>query len=350
MKSFKIGDRTISGKHPAYIVAEISANHGQSFPRAVAMVRKAKECGADAVKFQVYTPDTMTIDVHNKYFRIRHPEWGGQTLYQLYQKAYTPWPWLKKLKAVADDIGLGFFATAFDASSVDFLETLNVSVHKIASFELVDTPLITYAARTGKPLIMSTGMAEKEEIQDAVTAARRGGARDILLFKCVSNYPAQPGEMNLRVIPDMARRFNVPVGLSDHTLTLGASVAAVCLGAVMIEQHFTLTRRKKTPDSFFSTEPREFKMLVDNIRVTEQALGTATYVKTEGEKKSRVFRRSLFAVADIKRGERFTADNIRSIRPAYGLPPKELRKVMGRHAAKDIRRGTPVSKELIAAS
>ena len=350
MKPFKIEDRVVSAKHPVYVVAEISANHGQSFRRAVAMVRKAKSCGADAVKFQAYTPDTMTIDAANKYFRIHHPEWGGQTLYRLYQKAYTPWPWLKKLKMVAEEIGLGFFATAFDASSVDFLETLDVPVHKIASFELVDTPLIEYAARTGKPLILSTGMAERDEIQDAVAAARRAGARDILLLKCVSNYPADPGEMNLRVIPDMAQRFGVPVGLSDHTLTVGASVAAVCLGAVMIEKHFTLTRRQKTPDSFFSTEPRELKMLVENIRIAEQALGTATYTKTDKEKQSRVFRRSLFAVADIKRGERLTADNVRSIRPAYGLPPKELRKVLGRRAAKNIRRGTPLSKELLAAS
>ena len=348
MKPFKIGDRVISAKHPVYIVAEISANHGQSFRRAVALIRKAKECGADAVKFQAYTPETMTIDSNNKYFRVRHPQWGGQTLFSLYQKAYTPWHWLKKLKAVADDLALGFFATAFDATSVDYLEEIDVPVHKIASFELVDIPLIEYAARTGKPLIMSTGMAEQREIRDAVTAARRNGAGDIVLLKCVSNYPAEPGEMNLRVIPDMAGRFGVPVGLSDHTLTLGASVAAVCLGAVMIEKHFTLSRRRQTPDSFFSTEPPEFKMLVDNIRIVEQALGTVTYAKTDREKQSRVFRRSLFAVTDIKRGELLTADNVRSIRPAHGLPPKELRKVTGRRAAKNIRRGTPLDKEMIS--
>ncbi len=350
MKPFKIGNRLVGDQCPVYIVAEISANHGQSFTRAAAMIRKAKECGADAVKFQAYTPDTMTLDARNKYFRVHHPEWGGQTLYQLYQKAYTPWSWLKRLKTVADDLGLGFFVTAFDASSVDFLETLAVPVHKIASFELVDIPLIAYAARTGKPLILSTGMAEREEIEDAVAAARRAGSRDLLLLKCVSNYPAQPQEMNLKVLPDMARRFKVPVGLSDHTLTLAASVAAVCLGAVMIEKHFTLTRKHKTPDSFFSTEPGEFKMLVENIRITEQALGTATYMKTNREKKSRVFRRSLFAVQDIKRGERLTPDNVRSIRPGYGLPPKALDKILGRRAVKDIRRGTPLAKELIAAS
>lgn len=325
-----------------FIIAEISANHGQSFKRAVNLIKKAKECGADAVKFQCYTPDTLTVDCGNKYFRIEHPKWGGQTLYQLYKKAYTPWSWFKKLKRIADDLGLLFFATAFDKTSVDFLEELNVPIHKIASFELVDLPLIEYAAKTKKPLILSTGMATMQEIKEAVHTAKKASTKDIIILKCVSSYPAKYKEMNLRTIPDMRKRFKLPIGLSDHTLGIATSVAGVCLGAKLIEKHFTLSRKLKTPDSFFSVEPRELKELVSNIRITEKALGDIHYGLTKQEKKSRVFRRSLFAVKDIKKGEVLTEENIRSVRPANGVLPKYYNMLLGKKVSCDIKKGTPL--------
>ncbi len=333
----------IGGNHPVFIVAEISANHGQNFNRAVSMIRKAKECGADAVKFQAYTPDTLTINADNRYFKVKHPKWGGQTLYQLYKKAYTPWNWLKKLKKVADDCGVTFFATAFDKTAVDFLEGINVSLHKIASFELVDLPLIGYIAKTKKPFILSTGMATHSEIKEAVDTAKRSGARDVILLKCVSDYPAKPEEMNLRTISHMNWVFGCPIGLSDHTLGVGVSLAAVSLGAKVIEKHFTLSRRFKTPDSFFSIEPKELKELVRDARIVEKALGKVHYGLTKEEKKNKVFRRSLFAVEDIRKGDIFTEDNVRSIRPAYGLSPKYLTDVIGRKAKKEIPKGYPLA-------
>ncbi len=339
---------SIGKKNRVIIIAEISANHGRSFTRAVSLVQEAKRCGADAVKFQAYTPDTITLDMDSSYFKIRHPEWGGQTLYQLYKKAYTPWNWLKKLKKVSDDLGMAFFATAFDKTAVDFLEGLDVKVHKISSFELVDLPLIEYAAGTKKPLILSTGMASIAEIKDAVAAARGGGASEIALLKCVSSYPADPREMNLRTIGDMKERFGCPVGLSDHTLGIGASLAAVTLGAVIIEKHFTLSRKIKTPDSFFSVEPGELKVLADNIRLIENALGHPSYRITAGQKRSLGFRRSIFAVKDIKAGGAFTEENIRSIRPAKGLRPKYLKDIIGKKAGRAIKRGTPLQWKLIS--
>jgi len=330
------------------MVAEISSNHGQNFNRAAALIKKAKECGADAVKFQVYTPDTLTIDVHNKYFKIKHSKWAGQTLYELYKKAYTPWAWFKKLKKIADDLGIIFFATAYDKSSVDFLEEINVPLHKIASFELVDLPLIEYMAKTRKPLILSTGMASIEEIKEAVNTAKQAGARDIVLLKCVSSYPAEPGEMNLRTIPDMKKRFGLPVGLSDHTLGIGVSIAAVNLGVVMVEKHFTLSRKIKTPDSFFSIEPQELKNLAENIRTVERAMGKIHYGLTKDERRSRVFRRSLFSVKDINKGDIFSEENVRSIRPANGLKPKYLKLILGRKAKRFIKKGTPMRWSIIA--
>lgn len=332
---------------PIFIIAEISANHGQNLNNAIAMIKKAKECGADAVKFQCYTPDTLTISCDNKYFRIKHPKWGGQTLYQLYKKAYTPWEWFKKLKKVADDLGIIFFATAFDKTSVDFLEELNVPIYKISSFELTDIPLIKYAAKTKKPLIMSTGMAAIKEIEEAVNTAKNAGAKEIILLKCVSAYPANPEEMNLKTIPDMKKRFNCPAGISDHTVGIGVSIAAASLGAKLIEKHFTLSRKIKTPDSFFSIEPCELKMLVENIRIAEKALGRVYYGFDKGEKQSRNLRRSLFAVQDIKKGQLFTNDNVISIRPAYGLLPKHINNILGKKAKKDIKMGTPLSWGLI---
>lgn len=345
--AFNIARRKIGKNCPVFIIAEISANHAQSFNQAVTLIKKAKECGADAVKFQTYTPDTVTIDIDNKYFRVKHPKWGGQTLYQLYKKAYTPWSWFKKLKKTADDLGIMFFSTAFDKTSVDFLEELNVPLHKIASFELVDLPLIEYMAKTKKPLIMSTGMANLSEIKEAVNTAKKAGSREITLLKCVSTYPAKPEEMNLKTIPHMGELFGLPVGLSDHTLGIGVSVAAVAQGAGIIEKHFTLSRRIKTPDSFFSIEPHELKELVENIRTAEQSLGKVHYGLTDGEKRSRVFRRSLFVVKDIKKGERVTEENIKSIRPADGLKPKYLKRILGRKVGRNIKKGTPLKWDLI---
>ncbi|MCK5451205.1 MAG: pseudaminic acid synthase [Candidatus Omnitrophica bacterium] len=330
-----------------FIVAEVSANHGQDLKTAIKMIKEAKRCGADAVKFQVYTPDTLTINSDKKYFQVKHPKWGGQTLYELYKKAYTPWDWLKKLKKVADDNGLIFFSTAYDMTSVDYLEELEVPFHKVSSFELVDIPLIEYMAKTKKPLILSTGMASLSEIKEAVDAAKGNGAKDVVLLKCVSSYPADPLEMNLRTMPDMADKFNVDVGISDHTLNSGVSVAAVALGAKMVEKHFTLSRKMKTPDSFFSSEPHELKDLIDNIRIAESAIGKIRYGITEKEKESRIFRRSLFAVRDIKKGEIFTEENIRAIRPAGGLKPKYMKFILKKKSLKNIKKGTPINRGFI---
>ncbi|MDD5774335.1 MAG: pseudaminic acid synthase, partial [Candidatus Omnitrophica bacterium] len=255
-----------------FIIAEISANHGQDFDRAAALIKKARECGADAVKFQTYTADTLTIDCSDKYFMVDHPQWGGQSLYELYKKACTPWSWFPALKKIARKNRIILFSTVFDRSSVDAMEDLDMPLYKIASFELVDLPLIKYVAKTGKPLIMSTGMATRREIEEAVDTARHAGARNVALLKCVSSYPADPSEMNLRTIPHMRKLFNVPVGISDHTLGSCVSVAAVTLGAAVVEKHFTLARRLRTPDGFFSVEPDELKMLVNDVRTAEKAV------------------------------------------------------------------------------
>ena len=330
-----------------FIIAEISANHGQKLSRALLLIRKAKECGVDAVKFQAYTPDNLTINVDNKYFRIKHTRWGDRTLYELYKKAYTPFEWFGKLKKYAEDLGLVFFATAYDKGGVDFLEEIDVPIHKIASFELVDLPLIEYMAKTRKPIMLSTGMATIAEIKEAVNAARKAGAGDIILLSCVSNYPAKPEDMNLRMIPYLRKAFNLPVGLSDHTLGIGVSVAGVSLGARLIEKHFTLSRKLKMPDSFFSMEPSELKDLVTNVRIAEKALGNITLKLTETQKANRFFRRSLFAVEDIKKGEVFTEENLRSIRPAGGLAPKFMKSILGKKAKRNIKRGTPLKRNLV---
>jgi pseudaminic acid synthase len=343
----KVTNRKGAEGRSVFVIAEISATHKPPFELAVRLIETAKECGADAVKFQAYTPDTLTIDCGSKYFRIKHPQWGGQTLYELYKKAYTPWEWFRKLKKVADDLGILFFATAFDKTSVDFLEGLKVRFHKISSFELIDLPLVEYAAKTGKPLILSTGMATISEIEEAVNTARRAGTKEIILLRCVSSYPAKPEEMNLRTIPHMKELFGCPVGLSDHSLGIGASICAVALGASVIEKHFTLSKKVETPDSFFSIEPQELKELVENIRIAEKALGKINYGAEEGEKGNRVFRRSLFVVKDIKAGEAFTEKNLRSIRPGNGLPPKFARDVFGKKAKEDIKKGTPLKWSLV---
>ena len=343
MKTIQIGERRIGPGYPVYVVAEVSANHGQSFDRAVEIIKAAKEAGADAVKIQTYTPETITIDCDNKYFMIKGTIWKGKNLYKLYGEAYTPWKWQPKLKKIADKLGIDLFSTPFDFSAVDFLEKMNVPAYKIASVELVDIPLIRKIARLGKPVIMSTGMATLQEIKEAVNALKAEGNNQIALLKCTSEYPADPRDMNLKTIPDMAKKFGTVIGLSDHTLGIASSVAAVSLGACIIEKHLTLSRKEPGPDSSFSLEPAELKEMVSEIRTVEAALGKVSYTFTEKEKATRVFRRSLFAVKDIEKGEELTADNVRSIRPAYGIPPKHYDCVIGKRSKKKIKFGTPLS-------
>lgn len=345
---FKIGSRKIGPNRPVYIVAELSANHNRDFNQAVALVHAAKEAGADAVKLQTYTADTLTIRCDTAPFRMGEGTiWAGKNLYDLYEEACTPWEWQPKLKKIANDLGLDLFSTPFDATSVEFLEKMNVPAHKIASFEIVDLPLVRKIAATGKPIIMSTGMATYAEIEEAVGMIRSTGNHQIILLKCTSAYPAAPEDMNLRTIPDLAKTFGVPAGLSDHTMGITAPVAAVALGACFIEKHFTLSRAVPGPDSVFSLEPKEFKEMVDAIRVAEKALGRVCYDVGKQEAKSREFRRSLFVVDDIKAGEVLTEKNVRSIRPAQGLPPKHLPEVLGKKALHDIPRGTPLTWNLI---
>lgn len=342
-----INHRKIGPGHPAYIVAEMSANHNQDFDQAVRIIEAAKEAGADAIKLQTYRPDTITIDESNEYFQIRGTVWQGEKLYDLYAKAYTPWEWQPKLKAIANKLGLDFFSTPFDTTAVDFLEKMEVPAYKIASFELIDLPLLRKVARTGKPIIMSTGMGSLAEIEEAVVTIREAGNKDIALLKCTSAYPAHPKEMNLRTIPHLREAFRVPVGLSDHTLNIAIPVAAVALSASLVEKHLTLSRDIATPDSAFSLEPKEFNEMVEAIRVTERALGHIHYGMSEQESASRIFRRSLFVVRDMKENEMFTDQNVRSIRPGYGLHPRFLKHVLGRHATSAIRKGTPLNWDLV---
>jgi pseudaminic acid synthase len=344
-----LGARLIGAGSPVYVIAEMSANHGQRFEQAVRIVEAAKEAGADAVKLQTYTPDTITLSSSREWFQVRGGTlWDGRTLHQLYEEAYTPWEWQPKLKKIANDLGMDCFSSAFDSTAVDFLEQMSVPAHKVASFELVDIPLIQEMARTGKPLIMSTGMATVEEIDEAVQTARQAGATEIALLKCTSAYPARADEMNLRTIPELSRRFGVPVGLSDHTMGIAAPVAAVALGASIIEKHLTLSRSHPGPDSAFSLEPQEFKAMVDAVRVAEQALGTVHFGFSAKEASSRVFRRSLFVVQDVKLGDLLTAENVRSIRPGNGLHTRHLSEILGKRAACDIERGTPLSWDLVS--
>ena len=349
MSDLAIGERRIGNGHPVYIVAEISANHRQQYDEAIKLIQAAKESGADAIKLQTYTPDTLTIQCDAPEFRIGGGTlWDEKTLYDLYAEAYMPWEWQPQLKKMADDLDIHLFSTPYDRTAVDFLEEMGVPAYKVASFEIVDIPLIEYIAGKGKPIIMSTGMATPAEIEEAVGAARGAGASQIALLECTSAYPAPPEEMNLRNIPHLAEAFGVPVGLSDHTLGIAAPVAAVALGACIVEKHFTLSRRTPSPDSAFSLEPDEFKAMVEAIRTAEKALGEVRYEIGEQEAKIRVYRRSLFIVKDIKAGEPFTEENVRSIRPAHGLHPRHLRDVLSRRAGCDIERGTPLSWEFIS--
>jgi len=343
-----IGGRRIGHNHPTYIVAELSANHRQDFQRAVQLVHAAKDAGADAVKLQTYTPDTITIRSDREYFRIGGGTlWDGQTLHDLYSEAYTPWEWHPQLKLLANELGLDLFSSPFDPTAVDFLESIDMPAYKVASFELVDLPLIAKIAETGKPLIMSTGMAIIDEIEEAIAAARGAGAHQIALLKCTSAYPCPPEEMHLRNIPEMERRFGLPVGLSDHTTGIAVPVAAVALGACMVEKHLTLSRAEGGPDAEFSLEPNELKEMVQAVRTAEKALGYGQFGITAGETTSRAFRRSLFVVQDVEAGEIFTDANVRSIRPADGLRPRFLPQILGKRAARRIERGTPLSWELV---
>lgn len=330
-----------------YIIAEMSANHAGSLESAKEIIHAAKDAGADCIKLQTYTADTLTIDCDNEYFHIGDGTWAGENLYQLYQKAYTPWKWQAELKEEAAKVGIDFLSTPFDNSAVDFLESLGVEFYKIASFELVDIPLIEYIASKGKPIIMSTGMATLREIEDAVRAVRSMNDSELVLLRCASAYPAITDEMNLLTMVNMRDTFGVKVGLSDHSMGSIGAVTAVALGARVIEKHFCLDREIETPDSSFSMEPAEFMQMVTDIRQAEKAIGRVQYGLTKQEQNSVVFRRSIFCVEDIKKGEKLTEHNIRIIRPGYGMAPKYYPQILGQVALHDIKRGTPLKMEMI---
>ena len=332
-----------------FIIAEMSGNHNQSLERALRIVDAAAESGVDAIKLQTYTADTMTLDLAEGDFFISNPEspWCGSSLYELYQKAHTPWAWQEKIFARAREHGLVCFSTPFDATSVDFLEKLGAPCYKIASFENTDLPLIRKVAQTGKPLIVSTGMATVAELDELVRTARENGCRDITLLKCTSSYPATPAGSNILTIPHMKELFGCAVGLSDHTLGIGSAVASVALGATVIEKHFTLARDDGGVDSTFSMEPEEMAQLVRECRTAWEALGEISYVVQPQEEKSLVFRRSLYIVADLRAGDVLTAENLRAIRPGYGLSPRYYDILLGRRVSREVRRGTPLSWELL---
>ena len=345
--SIVINDRTIGAEHPPYIIAELSANHNGSLERALATIEAAYHAGADAIKLQTYRADTMTIDCDNELFQVKGGLWDGYSLYKLYEWAHTPYEWHKALFDKAHELGITVFSTPFDESAVDLLESLDTPAYKIASFEATDLPLIKRVCKTGKPVIISTGMANLEEIEDAVTAAQSAGCTQLVLLHCISAYPAPADQANLKTICDLARRFDVQVGLSDHTLGNVVSIAAVGQGAVMIEKHFTLSRQEHGPDSAFSIEPDELASLCQDSRTAWDALGQVSYERKPAEQASLTFRRSLFFVKPVQAGEIITPSHIRRIRPGYGLSPKYLEHIIGKRARTDIARGTPVQWELI---
>lgn len=345
---FKIGNKEIGEDSPAFIIAELSANHMNDFDIAVKTIEAIAESGADAVKFQTFTPDTITLNCDNEYFHIKQGTvWDGQLLYDLYEDAYMPWDWQSKLKKIAEDLGLIVFSSPFDKTSVDFLEDMDVPAYKIASFEITDIPLIKYVASKNKPIIISTGIAEKEDIELAIETCLKEGNDKIAILKCTSSYPAPYEEINLKTINDMEKKFNTTVGLSDHTLGDEIAIAAVTLGAKIIEKHFILDKKLGGPDCEFSMEPQEFKKMVTAIRNTEKALGTVSYNLSDKTRKNREFSRSLFVVKDIKKEELITEENVRSVRPGFGLHPKYLEEVLGKKAKKDLEKGTPFKRDFV---
>jgi len=345
---FKIGKREIGDNNPVFIIAELSANHLGDFDLAVETVKSIKESGANAVKMQTYTPDTLTINCNNNYFKINQDTlWDGSTFYDLYKDAHMPWEWQPKLKNIAEKLGLIVFSSPFDKTSVDFLEDMDMPAYKIASFEITDIPLIENVASRGKPVIISTGIAELCDIELAIKVCKKQGNDEIALLKCTSSYPAPLKEINLKTIPHMEQTFNTVVGLSDHTIGNTTAIASVAMGAKIIEKHFILNRNLGGPDSKFSLEPHEFKSMVEAVRDVEIAMGEVSYELSETTKLNRDFSRSLFVVKDIKRGEFFTEDNIRSIRPGFGLHPKYLKEIIGKKAAEDISKGTPLKWILV---
>ena len=345
--AIRIAGRPVGPGQPPYIVAELSANHGGSLERALAVMTAAKEAGADAIKLQTYTADTITIDHDGPGFTIEGGLWHGRRLYELYEEAHTPWDWHAALFAKGRKLGIPVFSTPFDSTAVDFLEQFDPPAHKIASFEMVDLPLIRKVVATGRPVIMSTGMASAEEIAEAVDVFRSAGGRELVLLHCVSGYPTPAEQTNLRRIPALASAFECPVGLSDHTLGTDVAVAAIALGACLIEKHFTLRRADGGLDATFSLEPDELRRLVEGTRTAFAALGSGEPVRSDVESGSKVFRRSIYAVRDIAEGELMTESNVRIIRPGYGLPPRDLPRVLGRRARRAIARGTALSWDLI---
>lgn len=345
--SMNIAGRAIGPGQPAYIIAEMSGNHNGELDRAMELVRAAKEAGADAVKLQTYTAETITIDHDGPEFTLKGGLWDGRTLYELYEEARMPWEWQPELKAEADKLGIDLFSSPFDETAVDFLEKMDAPAYKVASFEIVDIPLLKKIASTGKSVIMSTGMATLAEIDEAVRTLRENGCPGLALLKCTSAYPAPYEEANLRTIAHMAQAFGVPAGLSDHTLGVEVPIAAAALGACIIEKHFTLARADGGPDSAFSLEPQEFKAMVRAVRNVERALGKVTYELTEKQKAGKALRRSLYVVEDVKQGERLSEKNVRSIRPAKGMHTRYLDTVLSGRASRDIKRGTPLAWEHI---
>ncbi|EJI84118.1 pseudaminic acid synthase [Alishewanella aestuarii B11] len=349
MLEINIGNRLVGSNQPPFIIAEMSGNHGQSLEKAMALVDAAAAAGAHALKLQTYTPDTITLDVHEREFFIadKNSLWQGQSLYNLYKVAMTPWEWHKSIFDYANNKGMLAFSSPFDLTAVDFLESLNVPCYKIASFENIDHGLLAAVAKTGKPVIMSTGMATQAELSESVQLLRDNGCKDLILLKCTSNYPARPVDANLRTIPHLAQLFNCQIGLSDHTPGVGVSVAAVALGATVIEKHFVLDRNGGEVDAEFSLEPHELKMLVEETARAHDALGTVHYGCTEKEIASRVHRRSLYIAKDMKAGDMFTTENLRSVRPGLGLAPKYLPQFLGRKVKQDVTMGTPLSWDLL---
>lgn len=342
------GIRKIGQGHPAFIVAEMSGNHNGSISRAKKIIDSAAKAGVDAIKTQTYTADTLTIDSNKKYFKIKlGGPWAGKTLYQLYKQAYTPWNWQIELKKYAEKKGLVFFSTPFDETSVKFLEKIGVPLYKIAGYEMADIPLLKYIAKTGKPVIVSAAMSKIDEIALSVKTLQKNGIKQLAVLHCVNAYPAIPEDMNIKTIPDIIKRFQVVSGLSDHSLNNIASIASVALGGSIIEKHITLSRKDGGPDAKFSLEPNEFEELVKSVRDLEKSLGKIKYGVYNSEVENFIFRRSIFAVKDIKKGDKFTKSNIRIIRPGYGLEPKYFDGILGKKVTRDIERGTPIVKKFV---